>query len=234
MNDLKGRVERKIKRILSPYKSQKGQDRWVIHELFGDKKGGFFLDLAAADGLMHSNTHLLEKKYQWDGICIKPNPGFYRSLQRRRKCHCVQSVVYEGVYEVDFRIDNGQLGGIVSDTMDNNERIRGGELKSAEIVRMKTETLPGILDRLKAPSVIDYFSLDVEGSEESIVTSFDFDRYGFLSMTIERPTPKVNECLFDYGYLFVKNHIFDSFYVHPDLKDRVSCEPFEQIPPKDW
>ena len=30
--------------------SQKGQDEWVIKEIFNYKKNGFFVDLAASDG----------------------------------------------------------------------------------------------------------------------------------------------------------------------------------------
>ena len=46
----------------------------------------------------------------------------------------------------------------------------------------------------------------------------------------------MNEVLFDNGYVFVKNFSFDSFYIHFSVLDSrpIHCEPFEQVPPKDW
>ena len=76
----------------------------------------------------------------------------------------------------------------------------------------------------------------MEGCEERIISTLDFDRYQFRCLTIERPTPRVNEVLFDNGYVFVKNFSFDTFYVHFSVLDSrpIRCEPFEQVPPKDW
>ena len=75
-----------------------------------------------------------------------------------------------------------------------------------------------------------------ESSEERIISSFNFDKYQFNCITIERPTKLVNEILFKNGYEFVKNFRFDSFYVHSDIKKKynIKGDPFEQIPAKDW
>ena len=218
------------------YKSQKGQDRWVLEEILPQKRNGFFLDLAAADGLTHSNSYTLEKEYNWTGICIEPNPVFFEQLRAHRDCVCIQAAISNQIEKVNFRVDNGQLGGIVADDLDNCERIRGEQLKTAEILSMTTRTLMDVLVENNAPAVIDYFSLDVEGAEERIVSSMDFNQYVFKTITIERPTPRVNEILFQNGYIFVKNFRFDSFYVHPDIKNQfdIACAPFEQIPPKNW
>lgn len=62
---------------MSAYKSQKGQDRWVLESL-RNKEGGYFVDLAASDGVTFSNTWVLEKKFGRDGIAIEPNPYFFR------------------------------------------------------------------------------------------------------------------------------------------------------------
>lgn len=218
------------------FKGQKDQDKWVIQTVFPDKKEGFFLDIAAADGVTHSNTHVLEKQFGWKGICIEPNPDFFLNLKKIRNCITDNSVISDGHEKVRFRIDNGQLGGIVAEDTDNSERIRGGQLKTAVIISLKTKMLIEILDDYNAPPIIDYFSLDIEGAEERVISSFDFTKYQFNSITIERPTPLVNEALFDNGYVFVKNFSFDSFYVHSSVlfENHIECQPFEQIPPKAW
>jgi len=218
------------------FKGQKGQDRWVILEVLPWKRRGFFLDLAAADGLTHSNTHVLEKWFGWSGICIEPNPRFFAELKGRRRCSLDNSVISDQRERLHFRIDNGQLGGVVADDTDNNTRVRGEQLSRADIVELQAWPLNEILDRHNAPRMIDYFSLDVEGCEERIVSTLDFRKYQFRCLTIERPTPRVNEILFENGYVFVKNDSFDSFYVHPSVLETrpILCQPFEQVPPKDW
>lgn len=223
-------------RKIYPFKGQKGQDRWVIFTALPFKRKGFFLDLAAADGITHSNTYVLEKLFAWNGICVEPNATLLEKLKKARNCRVDGSVISDKREKVNFRIDNGQLGGIVAEDTDNSIRVRAEQLSNAEIIVLDAFTLTEVLDRHNAPKVIDYFSLDVEGSEERVIRSFDFERYRFECLTIERPTPKVNEILFENGYVFIKNHRFDSFYVHKSLVDkrRIHRQPFEQVPAKNW
>lgn len=229
-------VVRVILKKIDPFKGQKGQDKWVVFSALPFKRRGFFLDLAAADGITHSNTYVLEKLLGWKGICVEPNPMFLAVLRKRRKCIIDNSIVSDKRERVRFRIDNGQLGGIIADDTDNNMRARSEQLSDAEIITGECVTLADILERHGAPNEIDYFSLDVEGSEERIIRSLDFDTYRFQCITIERPTARVNEILFSNGYVFVKNKRFDSFYVHETLakEKNIHCQPFEQVPMKDW
>jgi len=230
--------EKYIKQLLASgeFKGQKNQDKWVLFHVLPFMENGFFLDLAAADGVTHSNTYVLEKHFGWGGLCIEPNPVFYSQLLENRNCLADPSVVNNKTEILDFRIDNGQLGGIVADDTDNNAYVRGEQLSEATIISLQAKTLNDILKENNAPKIIDYFSLDVEGSEERIIGTIDFDLYQFKCITIERPTEKVNEVLFDNGYQFVRNFNFDSFYVHPQILkgSNIECEKFEQVPKKDW
>lgn len=222
---------------MKKFVSQKGQDQWVIQEVFKGKRGGYFVDLAASDGVKINNTVLLEKQLNWSGVCIEPNPAFFQRLQKNRGCHKVNSVVdSKNDLIVPFRVDNGEGGGIVAEDTDNNYKYRAAKLKQARILKLKTKTLEHILDAVGAPSVIDYLSLDVEGSETRIMRVFPFHRYTFLAMTIERPTPELNKLLFSHGYVFVKNSSYDTFYVHRTIPgfDSIPKEPFVQLPSKDW
>ncbi len=217
--------------------SQKGQDRWIIHDVFNYKKNGYFVDLAASSGIHINNTYILESKLQWDGICIEPNPGFFNSLTKNRTCQKINNVVdSKNDTLVDFRIDNGVGGGIIADDTDNNYSIRGNQLRSphAKILKLKTKTLESILTECNAPKIIDYLSFDVEGAETRILRDFPFDKYIFLAATIERPTPELNKLLFGNGYVFVKNAQMDSFYVHETIPniESIKKQPFVQIPRK--
>lgn len=219
------------------YPGQKGQDRWVIEEVFPGKRGGWFLDLAATDGVALSNTVLLERDLGWNGLCIEPNPGYRDALRRNRGCQIAHTCIDEVEGVVEF-LPNGELGGIVDEDTDNSPAIRGALLeecrRDGKIIRIPAIPLAQLLDQHGAPPVIDYFSFDVEGAETRILRSFPFNRYRFLAMTIERPTLEINELLFSNGYQFVKNVNFDSFYIHESYEGDITREPFEQIPPKDW
>ena len=188
--------------------SQAGQDYWVFGEVFNEKKGGFFVDIGAHDGIDLSNTYLLEKRYNWSGLCIEANPLTFKQLQANRKATCLNICLdqYEG--EVLFKL-NGVMGGIVDQGMDN-------ELTSSEsAVTLKTKTLNSVLADASAPNVIDYLSMDIEGAEERVLRDFDFNQYTFLCISIERPSQHIQDLFNRNGYVLVK-HIpgLDNFYVH--------------------
>lgn len=223
---------------------QKGQDKWIIDKIFKYKKCGYFVDLAATDGVKINNTLLLEKQLNWNGICIEPNPYYYKYLKKNRNCDVTDIVVDKtNDVEIDFRIDNGELGGIVDEDTDNNYKYRGHQLIKARILRLKTKTLEYVLDYFNAPKIIDYLSLDVEGCEERILSKFPFNKYTFLAMTIERPTPELEKILFENDYVFVEkskdslgNDTFDTFYVHKSIDnfEQIIKEPYSPTPKKDW
>ena len=50
-------------------------------EIFKFKKNGYFLDLAATNGLMENNTYVLEKYFNWNGIAIEANEKFFSKLK---------------------------------------------------------------------------------------------------------------------------------------------------------
>ena len=207
--------------------SDRGQDTWVL-EIFERKRGGFFLDIGGADGFSESNTYILERVYDWAGICVEPNPSLFALLSARRKCTCVQEIIDQNEAEVEFVL-SGQESRLLGKTIN-----RGFVLRKGEIIRLRAMTLESLLMRYRAPDTIDYFSLDVEGAETSILKPFPFNKYKFLSMTIERPSPELNALLFKEGYVFVRNSLYDSFYVHETIPNfsRIPRQPFEQLPAK--
>ena len=61
-------------------------------------------------------------------------------------------------------------------------------------------------------------------------------KYTFLSLTIERPTPELNDSLFKNGDIFVKNFKVDGFYIHKSMMkfNNIKFEKFYQIGKKEW
>lgn len=197
--------------------SQIGQDFWVINEVFYHKKDGFFLEIGSADGIYINNTYLLEKRYNWQGICIEINPDTFHKLETNRKCTCLNVCIDDQQGEVDFVI-SGLFSGIKDQDTDNNK-----ENKDQKIIKVKTYPLVDILRKYNAPKIIDYFSIDVEGAETRILKNFPFDEYRFLALTIERPKPEIQALLDQHGYLLVKRVIgMDDFYIHKSIASQYS------------
>lgn len=203
--------------------SQLGQDFWVIGEVFNEKRNGFFLDVGAAGGVIISNTLLLEKRYNWRGICIEANPEAYSELAQVRNAQCLNCCVDDKEGEVQF-LKKGLFSGIV----DNSTDLQAEVGKNSGTIKLRTRPLRAILDEYGAPKTIDYLSIDVEGAEERILMSFPFSEYRFLCMTIERPKPALSETLKKAGYILLKEIPgFDCFYLHESFVPEYQKNMFE-------
>jgi FkbM family methyltransferase len=158
---------REVLGFQSRYYSQIWQDKWVTETVFPGVIDGFFVDVGSADGITDSNTKLLEEK-GWRGVCIDPFP----TNMETRTCQLFKDVVFsEAGRTIEFR-KAGVLGGI-------NETLGIWKewAQKTESVQLTTVTLTNILDRAKAPSHIQFISLDIEGAELEALRGFSFDRY---------------------------------------------------------
>src|ERR1700733_8001421 len=166
--------------------SQLGQDR-LVFELLGGKRGGFFLDSGAADGVIASNTYVLETDLGWTGICVEPNPVFFAQLVKTRTSHCVNCCLYDRDGTVEF-VDAAYLGGIRETYepthLEQIKTLTRSMIEPARVMR-PARTLRSVLREFDAPRVIDYWSLDTEGSELAILKSFPFEEYTFRVLTVE-------------------------------------------------
>ncbi len=54
-----------------------------------------------------------------------------------------------------------------------------------DLIDVTTTSLIDLLDQQEAPSVIDYLSIDTEGSELEILLGIDWSRYQFRCITVE-------------------------------------------------
>ena len=56
--------------------SQARQDECVL-SLLRNQTNGYFIDLASNDATVLSNTYSLERYFDWNGLCIEPNPIYW-------------------------------------------------------------------------------------------------------------------------------------------------------------
>jgi len=179
--------------------SKEGQDKWVVDMLDG-KQSGLFIDLGATNGISNNNTYALEKYFGWSGVCVEPNPlpRSFQSLVKNRKCKCLNACVYSKNGEVDFvaRGRKIEISGVV-DT-ETSKYVSHAIQKNHPITRVSSITLDQLLKTYDLPEVIDYISIDVEGSEWEILKNFNFTKYRFLTMTVENnynPNSCSNDCV---------------------------------------
>jgi FkbM family methyltransferase len=204
--------------------SQYGQDCFVM-EVLGGMRNGFFLDSGAADGVDASNTYLLESTFGWKGICVEPNASLFAQLQINRRCACLNCCLYDRDGSVDF-LDNAEMiGGILDEfpparlqyvmTVCHSLSRRNPQPMS---VSKAARTLRSVLREFAAPPIIDYWSLDTEGSEFTILRSFPFQEYSFRVITVEHnwfPVRyQIKELLEEHGYRFMRTLGPDDCYVH--------------------
>ncbi len=209
-------------KIRPKYLSSKGQDRWIVREIFPDLRNGFFVEIGAGNGFTGSDSFVLEQEYGWRGICIEPNPFLYRQLTQevRRRCVCLQLCIDRNAGTVPFVL-SGDTSGIVAEDTDNSPSVRFDQLtklgRDGMIRKVEAETIGKMLSDCDAPSIIHYLSLDVEGAEERVLESFPFDRYHVLAMTVERPTERIHDLLSSVGFVLTRHRWHDGFYVTNDV-----------------
>jgi FkbM family methyltransferase len=168
--------------------SQLGQDLWIL-ESTNFKHNGYFIDIGAYDGIYHSNTYLLEIDYGWNGVCVEPSYK-YEDLCHNRKCSLSNKLVYSQdnidieFYETPY---NMELSGIPKHfNNDGHQNTRANFIAKT----INTVCLTTLCQQYNSPSVIDYLSIDTEGSELFILQHHDFDQYRFNYISIEH-----NRCI---------------------------------------
>jgi FkbM family methyltransferase len=185
MNSELNHIERLFKNFATSTEtySQLGQDIFVLFCL--GKKPGFFVEFGACDGIILSNTFLLETYYGWNGILAEPSKHYNQVLRRKRDCViedlCISDKTGDVVKFID--VENFQMvSGMKEDAFkDNWSDIRN---KHGVEYEVNTISLKDLLDKYDAPNIIDYISIDTEGSEYKILKAYDFSRE-FNVLTIE-------------------------------------------------
>jgi FkbM family methyltransferase len=197
--------------------SQFGQDRFVAEMVYAGKRGGYFIEAGAGDGLWISNTLLLERRYGWSGILIEPTSAFAALQRNRPGCICDNSGLASeaGMITMVEIYDRGQaaISPAAQDNLLLSRSTKG--TRPADLATMnsywgvakrqysiKARPLADVLTAHRAPKRIDYLSLDVEGFEFEILRLFPFDEYEFGCLTVERPPAELHSLLAGKGYVF--------------------------------
>jgi FkbM family methyltransferase len=197
--------------------AQLWQDLFVLHEL-KMKKNGFFVEFGATNGKSLSNTYMLEKQFEWKGILAEPARRWHHELSNNRTVAIEKKCVWSksGEVLVFNETEVAELSTIDSfSASDYHETAR----KNGVTYSVETITLLDLLKKYQAPKIIDYLSIDTEGSEYEILKNFDFAAYKFKVITCEHnyspDREKIRELLKRHGYIakYPELSEFDDWYV---------------------
>lgn len=207
------------------YKSQYGQDKWIVENLFGGMTHGYFLDIGAGDGEVISNTWVLEKELQWDGICFDPNERSWAALQRNRSCRVDNTLISNTDGEQDFYEVTSV--GYYDEYFSSAAHAPAGHSEFV-VKKKKAERLYTALNRLNSSTLIHYMSIDTKGMEYDILKQFFEDEYvtdtqiwkrRILSLSVEHNgnpeyRQKLRKLLEANFYKHVETLGIDDIYVH--------------------
>lgn len=195
--------------------SQLGQDLWVL-EKTNYKRGGFFVEFGATDGVLLSNSWLLEKEFGWQGICAEPNPKFFKELKQNRNCIVSnQYIGRETGKDVEFILADAYGGSSEFADADDHKEKRKAYADAGNIITFTSISLDDFLMKHHAPRNIDYMSIDTEGSEYELLSSFPFHKWNIRLLTIEHnyspKREKILNLLNKNGYVRTE-HDWDDWY----------------------
>jgi FkbM family methyltransferase len=198
--------------------SQLRQDIFALYHR--QDSPGYFVEFGSLDGIDTSNTYLLEKHHGWTGILAEPLPRFHEDLRRNRTCiiepRCVFShsgdVVQFGEVE-DFPAVSTLISHKDQHSMWKEKR------QTNKIHDVVTVSLDDMLDEHNSPAVIDYLSIDTEGSEYTILSAHSFKR-PFNTMSVEYANKEEREKLFNLltAHKYIRAHAnlsqWEDWYVY--------------------
>ena len=198
-------------------KSQIQQDL-VVSYLFSNEEqiDHFFVEFGATDGIALSNSFFLEKSLMWNGILSEPARIWHKELLSNRSALIDTRAVFatSGLLMKFTQDEVKELSGI---TLHKEAKSLG---KRSKFYEVNTVSLNDLLSEYDAPNVVDYLSIDTEGSEFEILQNFDFEKTTFRFISVEHnfraDRDLMRKLLQNNGYVNILEEFsdFDDWYLH--------------------
>lgn len=200
----------------------------IYIQYVGEIENGFFVDVGAYDGYQWSNTFGLARK-GWKGILIEPNPITFESLMQVYNGNPRVSLVKNAVGP-EGKIDL-YLSHAISTTSEETAEIyrkHNWFYGSEQKVEVDCIPLDTILDRLEAPIGFEVLSIDTEGFEKEVLSTFDINKYQPKIVLVEASehhplegfnnnAPAINEYFDQAKYVKIYSDEINNVYVRGDL-----------------
>ena len=163
--------------------SQNGEDL-ILNRFLNNKKEGFFVDVGAHHPIRFSNTFLFYKK-GWSGINIDAMPG---SMTKFNKIRPKDINIESGVGLKNDQLTFYQFNESALNTFSKKEALsknkNGYEIIKSNLVQV--ESLENLLDKyLPKNTKIDFLNIDVEGKDEEVLISNNWEKYNPSYILVE-------------------------------------------------
>lgn len=216
-NDFKYFYKNISNKDMTASKAQLQQDLFVLNEL-NFKQNGFFVEFGATNGIDLSNTYLLEKEFNWKGILAEPAKIWHKDLEKNRTAFIEKNCVWHTSNKF-LNFNETKVSELSTIDQFCKSDLHAKNRKNSKKYQIKTICLEDLLDKYHAPKVIDYLSIDTEGSEYEILSSFNFNKYKVKVITCEHNFTMNREKIFSllsmkgYKRLYTDISRFDDWYV---------------------
>jgi len=218
-----------LSKALLMYPDSKGENFQDIFAMLvlQQREKGFFVEFGATDGIDCSNTYYMEKQLGWQGILAEPGRCWHKQLEINRSAYITHKCVWsEDKTILRFR-ETTDAGFSTLDFISYADRHKDRR-KLANIYEVETITLTNLLKTYNAPVVIDYMSIDTEGSELDILRSLNFNEYRPLVVTVEHNYRADRQSIFEFmsahHYLRAPTSVsaYDDYYVCSSLEKELN------------
>ena len=180
VNDFEKQKQDLILELLKKSRSQQFQDVVALY-LNNFVRNGYYVEIGVGDGFQNSNSYILERDYNWNGILVEPSKQFHKKLSKR-KGYLEKKLIYD-VNDRSFEFYQSGLLSTIEKYLDGDQH-SSNRLRSVSYP-IKSMTLETLLKKYNSPKVINYISIDTEGSEFDIIKNFNFNLYDIKFVTIE-------------------------------------------------
>ena len=164
--------------------SQWGEDLF-INSFFKKKRNGFYLDIGCFHPYMYSNTYLLHKKKDWNGINIDINQtsiDLFNIARPRDMNLCTTISEKKKEFKVYFDDPFSPVN-----TLNEKfyESLKKSFFKNSKILTIQSKKFQEILDMDKGRKIIDFINIDAEGLDFEILKQIDIKKYQVKLLSIE-------------------------------------------------
>ena len=199
------------------YWGQAEEDYHIHKTYFPSLRNGVFLEMGAMEGMLFSNTKFFEDTMGWTGVLIEPIPSSFAKLKvNRPNCMLFQYAVSSKQGKVTM-YDKWATSSIKEHTSDNFYQAWIKD-KNVQLIEVESRRLDSILHDAGIKH-IDFWSLDVEGSEIEALNTMDWSiPVGLICIETQEGNKKAlcDEVLTRNGFQFRETFKHNEIWTNPN------------------
>ena len=178
-------------------------------QAFFQSRRGYFVEVGANEPIARSQTFHLEQ-LGWTGVLIEPQPDLAKALRESRG-----AIVYAVACSSPENAGRSMPLKLADAYSTLNASLHDPSAKVTGLIDVPIKTLDEVLADARAPSPIDFLSIDVEGHEHEVLRGFDFERWRPRLVLIEDHVldRRLHNHLVSRGYVWIRRTGLNSWYV---------------------